>query len=143
MPGLGLSDGDRRVVEDEVTLIIHAGAETGFTKSSSELAKTNHAGTENMLAFARELNRLRRFVYISTAYVSGQKKGLVTEEEPTAAQIESCAMLLSVLSSSFRVPLDVEHVVGHRDLAATACPGDALYTRIAEIIGKANWYHEQ
>ena len=69
--------------------------------------------------------------------------GNFCEEEPTAAQIESCAMLLSVLSSSFRVPLDVEHVVGHRDLAATACPGDALYTRIAEIIGKANWYHAQ
>ena len=89
VPGLGLSDGDRRVVEDEVTLIIHAGAETGFTKSSSELAKTNHAGTENMLAFARELNRLRRFAYISTAYVSGQKKGLVTEEEPTAAKFST------------------------------------------------------
>ena len=65
------------------------------------------------------------------------------EEEPTAAQIESCAMLLAVLASAYDVPMDAEHIVGHRDLSATACPGDALYARIEEIIGKAIWYCEQ
>ena len=36
---------------------------------------------------------------------------------------------------------DAEHIVGHRDLAATACPGDALYEQIPKLIGKAIWYH--
>ncbi|MBO4852518.1 MAG: N-acetylmuramoyl-L-alanine amidase [Schwartzia sp.] len=66
--------------------------------------------------------------------------GNFCEEEPTAAQIESCAMLIAVISASFGVALDEEHIVGHRDLAATACPGDALYERLEEIIGKAVWY---
>ena len=69
--------------------------------------------------------------------------GNFCEEEPTAAQIESCAMLLAVLASAYDVPMDAEHIVGHRDLVATACPGDALYARIEEIIGKAIWYCEQ
>ncbi len=64
-------------------------------------------------------------------------------EEPTAAQIESCAMLLAVLGAAFDVPLDAEHIVGHRDLDATDCPGDALYEQIPELIGKALWYQEQ
>ena len=67
--------------------------------------------------------------------------GNFCEEEPTAAQIESCAMLLAVLGGAFAVPLDTKHILGHRDLAATACPGDALYARIPELVGKAVWYH--
>ncbi len=66
--------------------------------------------------------------------------GNFCEEAPTAAQTEATAMLLAVLSAAFGVALDGEHVVGHRDLDATACPGDALYERLEEIIGKANWY---
>ena len=66
--------------------------------------------------------------------------GNFCEEEPTAAQIESCAMLLALLSVSFGFEADEEHIVGHRDVAATACPGDALYEAIPELIGKANWY---
>lgn len=69
--------------------------------------------------------------------------GNFCEEEPTPAQIESCAMLLSTLSEAFDVPLDTEHVLGHCDLAATACPGEALYDMIPEIVGKAVWYSEQ
>ena len=69
--------------------------------------------------------------------------GNFCEEEPTAAQVESCAMLLAVLASAYDVPMDAAHIVGHRDLAATACPGDALYARMEEIIGKAIWYCEQ
>ena len=64
-------------------------------------------------------------------------------EEPTAAQIESCAMLLAVLGAAFDVPLDTAHILGHRDLDATACPGETLYGMIPELVGKAVWYREQ
>ena len=67
--------------------------------------------------------------------------GNFCEDVPTNAQLESCAMLLAVLSASFGFEPDTEHIVGHRDLAATACPGDALYEQIPELIGKAVWYY--
>jgi len=66
--GLGLSETDRRRLQDGVTLVIHAGAEIGFQKSWQELWETNCAGTENMLAFSAGIGKLRRFVHISTAY---------------------------------------------------------------------------
>lgn len=67
--------------------------------------------------------------------------GNFCEEEPTTAQIESAAMLIAVLGEAFGFEPDAAHIVGHRDLAATACPGDAIYERMDEIIGKAIWYH--
>lgn len=63
--------------------------------------------------------------------------------EPTDAQIESTAMLLANLCTDYGLPIDAEHIVGHRDLMSTDCPGDNLYHEIPTIIGKANWYANQ
>ena len=60
--------------------------------------------------------------------------------EPTGAQIESLAMLLANLCTDYGLPIDDDHVVGHRDLMATACPGTNLYVLLPEIRGKGNWY---
>ena len=87
--GLGLSREDSRAIRNSVTLVIHAGAETGFASSRRELAMTNYTGTRNMLSFAGSIRGLTRFVYISTAYVAGQRKGLVMEEDPPAAEFSS------------------------------------------------------
>ena len=63
--------------------------------------------------------------------------------EPTEAQIESTAMLLANLCTDYGLPIDEDHIVGHRDLMSTDCPGDNLYNEISTIIGKANWYANQ
>ena len=63
--------------------------------------------------------------------------------EPTEAQIESTAMLLANLCTDYGLPIDEDHIVGHRDLMSTDCPGDNLYNEIPTIIGKANWYANQ
>lgn len=42
-----------------------------------------------MLAFAGKLSKLRRFVYISTAYVAGRNKGMIREEDPVASSFSS------------------------------------------------------
>ena len=83
-PGLGLGEKYRKILSDAVTLVIHSGAQISFLKSLDEFRKVNTAGTEKMLSFASGLRLLRRFVQVSTAYVAGQKRGIVTEEEPHA-----------------------------------------------------------
>lgn len=59
---------------------------------------------------------------------------------PTSEQIESAALLIANLSVKFDLPIDNKRVLGHRDLMATACPGQNLYLRLDELRGKANWY---
>lgn len=77
---LGLDGEKIAMLRESVSLILHAGAEIGFQKSERELTETNLTGTENMIAFAKGVKELRRFVFISTAYVAGQKSGLVPED---------------------------------------------------------------
>ena len=60
--------------------------------------------------------------------------------EPTPEQIESCSILVGWLTEQYGLEVDGNHVVGHRDLMATACPGDTLYSQLQTIRGKALWY---
>lgn len=59
---------------------------------------------------------------------------------PTAAQIESAAILVGWLAEQYGLDINSNTVVGHRDLLATACPGENLYNRLPDIRGKAIWY---
>lgn len=63
--------------------------------------------------------------------------------EPTDAQIESAAMLLANICTDYGLPIDRDHIVGHRELMSTACPGEYLYELMDTIVGKANFYAEQ
>ncbi len=85
-PGLGLEGEISGKITESVTLVVHAGAEINFNKSKDELFEVNVSGTKNMLSFAADMKSLRRFVHISTAYVAGQKRGLVMEEDGPAQE---------------------------------------------------------
>ena len=62
--------------------------------------------------------------------------------EPTQRQIESAAYLIGWLCDKYHVVPDKYHVVGHRDLMPTACPGENLYKILQTIRGKAIWYEQ-
>lgn len=68
--------------------------------------------------------------------------GNFEDAEPTDKQIESGAVLIAWLCDYYGIGCDKETVVGHRDLMATACPGENLYAQIPTIIGKAIWYEQ-
>ena len=63
--------------------------------------------------------------------------------EPTSEQIESLAMLLANLCTDYGLPIDRDHIVGHRELMSTACPGRNLFSHLDTIVGKANFYANQ
>ena len=61
---------------------------------------------------------------------------------PTKYQIESLANLLANICTDYGIPIDREHIVGHKELnvGQTDCPGHNLYAMLDEIVGKANFY---
>jgi N-acetylmuramoyl-L-alanine amidase len=63
--------------------------------------------------------------------------------EPTDAQIESTAMLIANLCTDYGLSIDRDHIVGHRELMSTACPGRNLYAQMDTIVGKAAFYAVQ
>lgn len=63
--------------------------------------------------------------------------------ELTPAQLESGAMLIAdICCRHCLTPVD-STVVGHRDLMATDCPGENLYSQLQTLRGKAVWYIQQ
>lgn len=69
--------------------------------------------------------------------------GNFEQAEPTAAQIESTAMLLANVCTDYGLPIDRDHIVGHRELMGTACPGRNLFSQMDTIVGKAAFYAAQ
>lgn len=65
------------------------------------------------------------------------------QAEPTAQQIEKCAMLIADIADRYGLPIDRETIVGHGELMATDCPGTNLQSLLDDgtITGKAVWYY--
>jgi len=87
--GLGLHPELALEVAGEVSEIVHGAASVSFDLELERSREINVAGTRRMLAFA-ELCRLdgglRRFTYISTAYVAGLHRGRFTEDDLMVGQ---------------------------------------------------------
>lgn len=60
--------------------------------------------------------------------------------EPTERQIEALSYLVGWIADKYNILCTADHVVGHRDLMPTACPGRNLYDILQTIRGKAIWY---
>ncbi len=63
--------------------------------------------------------------YDPTGHLLLVVEGDFDDSTPTEAQVENLALLVAWASQRYGVP--VEEAMGHRDHAATTCPGDSLY----------------
>ncbi len=89
LEGCGLRAADLDALVRDTTYIIHGAATIRFDHPIDEAREVNCGGTRRMLAIAGrcvEHGRLKRFVYIGTSSVSGQRAGIVTEEELETGQ---------------------------------------------------------
>ncbi len=79
--GLGLDRQARSWVADNCSAVMHSAALLLFEPTAEgEPRRTNIGGTREVLALTKELG-LSEFHYISTAYVSGRRPGLILESE--------------------------------------------------------------
>ncbi|MGB9978904.1 AMP-binding protein [Methanobacterium sp.] len=85
--GLGIEKAEYKKLVQTVNHIIHTAADWKLKSSLEELQKTNVQGTKNLLKLAQlahEDHGLERFSHVSTAYVAGGKKGVVSENSLTS-----------------------------------------------------------
>jgi hypothetical protein len=57
-------------------------------------------------------------------------EGAYDTQTPTPTQLESLAQMVAWAATTFDVSVDT--ISGHRDHAATACPGDNLYAKVVD-----------
>lgn len=60
--------------------------------------------------------------------------------EPAQEQLNLLPMLIADLCDAYGLNASDDIVIGHRDLMATACPGEKLYQKLQDIRGNAEWY---
>ncbi|MFS0823045.1 SDR family oxidoreductase [Bacillus sp. 1P02SD] len=78
---LGFSEVDRDLLREKVTHVFHLAAIYDLAVSQPIAEKVNIEGTKNINQFVQSLQRLERYVYFSTAYVSGDRTGMIRETE--------------------------------------------------------------
>ncbi len=86
LPDCGLAAADYRQLTAETTRVIHSAATVRFDHSLEEARRINVEGTRRILDFAASAPRLRSFAYVGTAYVAGERKDLVREDELVIGQ---------------------------------------------------------
>lgn len=60
--------------------------------------------------------------------------GTYTTDQPTAQQVCAGAGYLAWLNNTYNIPLNRTAMRGHREYGQTACPGDALFARLDEMV---------
>ena len=85
-PNCGLEAADWQRLQAETTRVIHSAATVRFDHTLDEARRINVEGTRRMLDFAAGARQLRSLAYVGTAYVAGERNGLVREDELDVGQ---------------------------------------------------------
>ncbi|MEO8573700.1 MAG: SDR family oxidoreductase [Pyrinomonadaceae bacterium] len=80
-PQLGISDDDLQTIRDETTSVFHLAAAYDLAVDKDTAYRVNLEGTKNVNEVCRSLPNLRRYNYISTCYVAGNRLGRIFETE--------------------------------------------------------------
>ncbi|HEY4261220.1 MAG TPA: SDR family oxidoreductase [Schlesneria sp.] len=86
-PALGLNDEGKAWVAEHCDTMIHNAASLTFRGAdrAGEPWRTNLDGTRYVIEFCRDVG-IRKFHYVSTAYVCGNREGVILEDELDAGQ---------------------------------------------------------
>ena len=80
-PGLGLPADVRAELAESVRLVVHAAADTVFSRPLALARAVNRDGTRHVVEVADEWRGVERYVHVSTAFVAGRTIGEVPERE--------------------------------------------------------------
>src|SRR5947209_10065901 len=83
---LGLSTAEYRDLSSECTEIVHAEEWSHVGADQSTLERVNIEGTQTVLELAQDCRKLRRLTHFSTVMVSGDRVGVIAEDELSAGQ---------------------------------------------------------
>ena len=80
-PNLGLSDAELANARRETTALFHLAAIYDLAVAEDIAVRVNVEGTRNVNQFAKSIEHLKRYHYVSTCYVSGKRQGVIKENE--------------------------------------------------------------
>ena len=112
-PGLGLPALASERLAGALTAVVHCAASISFTLPLDEARRINVEGTREVVKLASRAHargNLERFVHVSTAYVAGDRTGLISEHDGDLGQ--------SFRNTYEQTKLEAEHIVTDSGLPA-------------------------
>ena len=85
-PNCGLDADAYAQLTAEASRVIHSAATVRFDHSLDEARRINVEGTRRILDLAAGARQLKSFAYVGTAYVAGERSGLIRESELAVGQ---------------------------------------------------------
>lgn len=85
-PTLAIDNDMNRVLQETVTHVFHLAAIYDLAVPKNIAFQVNVGGTENINNWVKTLGNLERYIYFSTAYVSGNREGKIYEGELAEGQ---------------------------------------------------------
>ncbi|XP_030966446.1 fatty acyl-CoA reductase 2-like isoform X2 [Quercus lobata] len=79
-PNLGMDPDTANEIAKEVDVIINSAGNTNFDERYDVALDTNTRGPSRLLGFAKKCKKLGLFLHVSTAYVNGERQGLIMEK---------------------------------------------------------------
>ncbi|XP_075211957.1 putative fatty acyl-CoA reductase CG5065 [Lycorma delicatula] len=79
--GIGLSESDRKILEEEVELVFHSAASVRFNDPLTFAVFLNTRGTWEMIKLAKNIKNLLCFLYVSTTYSNSHLDVPIIEEK--------------------------------------------------------------
>ncbi|CAG9854302.1 unnamed protein product [Phyllotreta striolata] len=67
-PDLGLSQADRKLIQNEIEVVFHCAAATKLNESLLNATNVNVRGTKLLVELAKEMNALKAFVFVTSVY---------------------------------------------------------------------------
>ncbi|KAJ4873622.1 Fatty acyl-CoA reductase 2 [Raphanus sativus] len=77
---IGLQADSGEEIAKEVDVIINSAANTTFNERYDVALDINTRGPGNLMGFAKKCKKLKLFLQVSTAYVNGQRQGMIMEK---------------------------------------------------------------
>ncbi|XP_063696570.1 fatty acyl-CoA reductase wat-like [Culicoides brevitarsis] len=106
LPSLGMSDNDRKVLTENVQIVIHGAATVKFDEHLSVAMQINVNGTQSLIELAKQMQHLITFVYVSTAYSNCNRFKIAEKIYEPPISREAVEKYVSNLSEE---KLDVAH----------------------------------
>ncbi|KAK6644945.1 hypothetical protein RUM43_001221 [Polyplax serrata] len=96
MTNLNLSEADRTLLMENVDVVIHSAATLDFELNAKLVININLMGTKRVLSLCSQMQRLRAFVYVSTAYVNSDKSFALEKLYPKPGKVDDFISILKL-----------------------------------------------
>ena len=93
-PGLGLSQTDRTLLEEQVNIVLHSAASVKFDASLKDNLRDNFYGTREIVDLCNSIEHLDSFVHVSTAYSNCQSHDITEDLYPLERDVDDVVKIV-------------------------------------------------